>query len=435
MFEKEEKKLAVYRKKIEEIQVDQEMLNDAIQKGVQIGEKEARNRKSKRKKFFYSFAAVAILVISFVSTIRISPAFANAVASLPGMERIVELIQYDKGIEGILENDYYQPIHATEQKDDVTLTINGVILDETGMVVSYVLEAPYSIENIKYKEIRLLHDGKEVVSSMMYDNPNQKHPNRKEDLFHFIFSEPRLFEKQDFTLEIELNTKEKTVFSIPFKVPELAEEGKVYKLNKEVEIEHQKMTIDTVTIYPLRTAIQVTFDESNSMKLLHFEDMRIEDEHGEVWSKIQNGISGVGSGENTETYYLQSNYFERPEKLFLKFEKMLALPKEDAYLIVDTMKKTVLHKPSMGNFEVTNITTGSIAGRVEIEEDLPYSFFSSIENANGEMVGMKQETSSRDEEFSEFWLEFESQDAVNPLKFEFYAYPNYLYGNIEIELE
>ena len=241
--------------------------------------------------------------------------------------------------------------------------------------------------------------------------------------------------KQDFTLEIELNTKEKTVFSIPFKVPELAEEGKVYKLNKEVEIEHQKMTIDTVTIYPLRTAIQVTFDESNSMKLLHFEDMRIEDEHGEVWSKIQNGISGVGSGENTETYYLQSNYFERPEKLFLKFEKMLALPKEDAYLIVDTMKKTVLHKPSMGNFEVTNITTGSIAGRVEIEEDLPYSFFSSIENANGEMVGMEQETSSRDEEFSEFWLEFESQDAVNPLKFEFYAYPNYLYGNIEIELE
>lgn len=48
---------------------------------------------------------------------------------------------------------------------------------------------------------------------------------------------------------------------------------------------------------------------------------------------------------------------------------------------------------------------------------------------------MKQETSSRDEEFSEFWLEFESQDAVNRLKFEFYAYPNYLYGNIEIELE
>ena len=88
MFEKEEKKLAIYRKKIEEIQVDQEMLNDAIQKGVQIGEKETRNRKSKRKKFFYSFAAVAILVISFVSTIRISPAFANAVASLPGMEEL-----------------------------------------------------------------------------------------------------------------------------------------------------------------------------------------------------------------------------------------------------------------------------------------------------------------------------------------------------------
>lgn len=423
MFEKEEQKLKVYRKKVEEIQIDSEMLNDAIQKGLQIGKMEAKNRQRKRKKLFYSFAAVAILVIAFVTTIRISPAFANAVASLPGMEKIVERIQYDKGIKGIVENDYYQSVHATEQKDDVTLTIKGVILDETGMVVSYVLEALYSIENIKYKEIRLLHEGKKVVSSMMYDAPNQKHPNRKEDLFHFIFKEPRLFENQDFILEIELNTKENTVFSIPFQVPQLAEEGKVYKLNQEVEIEHQKMTIETVTIYPLRIAVQVTFDKSNSMKLLHFEDMRIEDDQGEVWGKIQNGISGVVSEGNIETYYLQSNYFERPEKLFLKFEKMQALPNEDAYLIVDTIKKKVLHKPRIGNFEVTNITTGSIAGRVEIKEDLPYSFFSSIENANGEMVGMKQETNSRDEEFSEFWLEFESQDAVNPLKFEIYAYP------------
>ena len=47
-------------------------------------------------------------------------------------------------------------VHASQMKDDLTLTINGVILDESGIVISYTLEAPYSIEELDYKKIRTL---------------------------------------------------------------------------------------------------------------------------------------------------------------------------------------------------------------------------------------------------------------------------------------
>lgn len=87
------------------------------------------------------------------------------------------------------------------------------------------------------------------------------------------------------------------------------------------------------------------------------------------------------------------------------------------------------------NIKVINITTESIEGRVEIKEDLPYAIFSSIKNANEEVIGMKSETSSRNDQYREFYLEFHSQNTISPLKFEFFAYPNYIYGNFEIELE
>ena len=56
------------------------------------------------------------------------------------MDKLVEYIHKDKGLEGIVANNYYQKIDASQTKDDVTLTIDGVILDETGMVISVALD-------------------------------------------------------------------------------------------------------------------------------------------------------------------------------------------------------------------------------------------------------------------------------------------------------
>ena len=104
-----------------------------------------------------------------------------------------------------------------------------------------------------------------------------------------------------------------------------------------------------ITVYPLRVAVNIEFDEQNDMEILQFEDMRIEDENGEVWSSIQNGTSGFGGVGNKErTYFLQSNYFKEPKKLYFKFDKVQALPKEESYLLIDLEKKEVLNKPTDG---------------------------------------------------------------------------------------
>lgn len=437
MFENEEKQLQEVRSKLEELPIPNEQLNDAIQSGFLIANSEWRAKRQKRRKSLWTIAIAAVFMLAFITSIRVSPAFANAVASIPGMGKLVEYIQYDKGLQAIMDNDYYQTVHASQMKDGLTLTINGVILDESGIVISYTLEAPYSIAALNYKEIELYHNGKEVPpGTLSYKNPDQQYENRREDIIEVLFSAKQSFATQDFVLDLQLENEMETTFSLPFTLPKEVKKGKVFELDIVVEVENQKMTIQEITVYPLRVEVKVSFDESNSMKILNFMDMRIEDEKGEVWSGIRNGTSGLGFSENEQTFYLQSNYFEQPKKLYFKFNKMQALPKDESYLLVDLQKQEVIKQPSDGEIEVTEMTQNTIVARFQVEDEkFGYFLFFTAENADGEKVESDSSGSWSDGEYQYSSIHFTKNYNESLLKVNFQAYPNYINGDISVELK
>lgn len=437
MFEHEEQQLREVKSKLDNLTIPGVQLDDAIQRGFIIADSEWRAKRRKHRKSLWTIAVAAIFLLTFVTSIRVSPVFAHAVASIPGMGKLVEYIQYDKGLQGIMDNEYYQSVHASQVKDDITLTIDGVILDESGIVIAYTLEAPYSIEDLNYKKIKLYHNGKEISPGVMtYNNPNQLHKNRKEDLLQIGFSDKQSFEGQEFVLELQLDNNAKgTVFSLPFELPEKVKKAKVYTLNKEIEVDNQKMTIQDITIYPLRVAITIAFDDANTMEIFNFEDMRIEDDKGEVWSSIRNGMTVSGVGEEERIYYLQSNYFAKPKKLYFKMNKMQALPKDESYLLVDLQKQEVLKQPSAGKIEVTEVATNRIEARFRDEKNHMYSLFLDTINADGDAVETVSEGVRMSEGFVYSDLTFKEQQHKNPLRINFSAYPNYINGDISVELK
>ena len=104
----------------------------------------------------------------------------------------------------------------------------------------------------------------------------------------YYFDEPTLFKDLSFTLDMDVLFQGEAIsFSLPFELKENVKQGKTIVLNEEVEIESQKLTIKEITIYPLRVAVKIAFDEANTKKILGFEDMRLEDENGEVWGSIR----------------------------------------------------------------------------------------------------------------------------------------------------
>lgn len=78
----------------------------------------------KRKRRLYSVvSAASIVMVLFVTSVRISPVFAQTIAKLPGFSTLVDMIAYDKGIEDIVDNDYYEELGIIVTEGDYTLTI------------------------------------------------------------------------------------------------------------------------------------------------------------------------------------------------------------------------------------------------------------------------------------------------------------------------
>ncbi|WP_277587366.1 DUF4179 domain-containing protein [Psychrobacillus antarcticus] len=434
MYEKEEEMLDISNKKLELVAVPDQLVNNAIQQGIL----QAKAKKRKRKKTLWAFSVAAILILTFVTSIRVSPAFASAVSTIPGMERFVHLIQFDKGMKAIVENDYYESIGITQVKNNITFTVDGIIIDETGAEVFYTIEAPHSLKNMDYQEIRLFNNGQELMSSISYDLPDQEQTNRKVDKFSFVFGEIEQFKNTKFELQFEVKQPNKaTSFNIPFTLKKEIKPGKIYTLNETVEIDGQQIKINEIKLYPLRVAITLEFDEQNEMKILQFEDMRIEDENGEIWSSIRNGITGFGENQNKEnTYFLQSNYFKEPKELYLKFDRVQALPKEESYLLVDFAKKLILEQPSHRKIEVLNVGSNTIELKYSpIRENHTYTLFSQGENAIGGVVDIPMQSSWGEEEGQFAEVSLDAKGIINPVKIDFIAYPNYLNGSVSIQIK
>ena len=82
---------------LEQLEIPGNQLEQAIQRAV------AQNKREKKSKkvWITSFITVAAICVLLLS-IRVSPTIAYAMAKVPGLETLVQLIQHDKGIEDIL---------------------------------------------------------------------------------------------------------------------------------------------------------------------------------------------------------------------------------------------------------------------------------------------------------------------------------------------
>ena len=436
MFEKEEEKLNELRKQMEHVETPHKEIDGAILQGMERAKREKQIRRTKRKNGLWTLAVSAIVLITLVTSIRVSPAFANAVGSIPGMEKIVSLIQFDKGVTAAIENDYYQVIGVAQTKDQITLTIDGVILDESGMNIFYTLNSPHSLEKVELKRFTLENKEEIPPSSFSYGHMNDgEDVNVYSDRIDYHFPEPITFKDLSFTFNLNLGLNGKdTEFSLPFEIPENVKPSITHNLNQVVEIENQKFTIQEVTIHPLRVGVKISFDPTNSMKILHFEDMRLEDENGEVWGSIANGTTGRSVSDTEKIYYLQSNYFEKPEELYLRINKLQALDKDESELVINIDNQKILNKPEAFDIRLSQASHSGIEIHL-YGEDFPYGLFSEVTDANGAKIEISTSGFSDRENFNTHDVTFRDPINTSVVHLPLSYFPNYIIGETSIQIK
>lgn len=305
------------------------------------------NKEKKRRQRLLSSTVLFVVLLSFVFSIRMSPTVASYMSKIPGFEPIVRMIAYDKGIEAIIDNEYFEEIHATASANGLTVTIVGVIADQSGMSIFYEVDAPVDIAKFNMPNIQLLQGGEDVSGSMSFGWYSGKPMQHVETVIEVSNNAGISYNSKDFEVIFQFDDEKQTKIQLPFTLKNEIQPEKVFTYNKEVEVNGQKFTIENVRISPLRIALDITIDPSNTMQLLEIADLKLIDENGNKWGSKRNGLINSGNiRDGHYTLHMQSNYFEQPKRLTLAIGSVYAVPKGQDFIEVDFGKQKVVSKPA-----------------------------------------------------------------------------------------
>ncbi|WP_391209516.1 DUF4179 domain-containing protein [Psychrobacillus sp. L4] len=421
------------KEELEAIEIPKEALYKARGKAVH------QHRLTKRRKRrLYSVASVAaIVLLLFVTSIRVSPVFAQVMAKIPGFDSIVHMISYDKGISDIVENDYYEELGIVVKKGDYTLTLQGVVADHSGMTIFYKLESPFDLSKLSITSLEVSQQGIPFGVINSYTASKTGKRTVQEDQVEITSPHDLSYNNKTFEFNLHLSdaTDAETKFSVPFTLTKPIEQPKVYEVNQAVVVDGQTINIKQLKISPLRAEIRLAADEQNTMQLLKFISVRLIDENGEDWVLPRNSWGGFGNlREGEVSLFVQSNYFRQPKKLTLVMERIQALPKGSDFIEVDFEKKKVLYVPNELDITI------QVPSDNTMEVTYPsggWNLFSEIVDQEGNDFSrnlIEMHVVSRENPYVKEVYTFDFDNAVNPIRFNINSYPMYLDGKVEIDI-
>ncbi|KIL36605.1 hypothetical protein SD71_06165 [Cohnella kolymensis] len=434
-----------------------------ILQGIEKGraERDVRRRSFRRK--IGSSAAVCLLLICCVFSIRISPVFASMVRDIPGMEAFVDLIRnQDRGLQLAVDNDFIQPVGVSDEHDGVRFTVEGILADETRLVIFYAIEAANweadaRIDNPAVKDIH----GKSLPASYSYGDPSDSEQDGRANVYRGTIDMQMV--GQAIPKELVLSTKIKLydnslapvdarISDIPQpRVAEVPDDRPVYQvtipvdhakfagmkeeypLNKTIEVEGQRIHILKATVHPLRIAVELAYDEKNLKHIFGPGDIHLTDDKGTVWN------SYLATGN---TIYFESNFFDKPKELYVEGKWFRAVEKDKMEVVIDTDAKKMIKAPDdklrlKEVAEVNGFLKMTLAYVVDNEEDnMGYSFleqaFKDGEGNTYKMADVANVVSSTRSFRGEGTATSESYHYLNikdynqPLTFKVWNYPNYI---------
>lgn len=424
-----------------------ETAEEAIRRGISRAKAERRRTRRAKAWLRLSASAAAVFIMLFALSIRISPDFASAVSRLPGMEKIVELIAYDRGLVAAVDHDYYQPIGVSDTHDGLTLTIDGVIRDEGRIVLFYTITDEDGITGARLArpEFRLL-DGSYLEGGLSY---SYVYPEEKampagtysSQLDIWISGEEL---PDQFTLEAKLETGNvmlSPTWEIPMQLrPFSKEDLRTYTLDQTVIIEGQSIHFRSVTVYPTRIAVDVEFDEANSKEIFSFLDLTLIGDHGEQLISIGSDRSG-----NQQTIYFVGSSFSLPDSLRITGSAARAVDKDQMELVLDTDRNKMIQAPDekvqIGYVEKGNgmdewLTVTLVLSGILEEDHMHYRLIASdFRDASGttfQMRDLRQTSSGGNPGEQQITFYIPDQDYEQPLTFRIESYPGYIHEPFEI---
>ncbi|MEK5333738.1 DUF4179 domain-containing protein [Lysinibacillus sp. FSL W8-0992] len=388
-------------------------------------------REKRKKKRIVSVAIVFLCCLSLLFSIRVSPTIASYVAKIPGLEAIVLAVGRDKGIKDIVDNHYYEEINVTQNKDGLSLTLQGVIADYSGFVLYYDADAPFEL----FLEKVQLFQGEDEIEcgcSFTHNASNQTNISSSVD---FSFLEPIAYTSKDFKAVFHFNDKDKgnIEITIPFSLQNEIAQEKVFNANRTVDVQGQKLTIKQIRRSPLKLALDIEVDEENTMQIIALEDIAVVTESGERRETDRNRSSIYRNNSNGKfTVYLQSNYFDDSESLKLIIGAVQAVPKGEDFIEVDFATQKIISKPDYLDWDISVEQQSLKTAAKKWDNRERHMFFVSALKADGTVLEFAGGSYADDDEYLYATETFKKYDGKAKILIDYYFNP--IGQNIELKI-
>lgn len=433
--------LNAMKEQVEQLAIPPE-IDEAIRQGIRAGRALRRRRMRTR---MASYAACLLLIV-MMATIRFSPTVAAYVGDIPGLRSLVQFIHYDKGLRLALENDFMQPVGLSDEQDGIKWTVDGIVVDESRVIVFYSFDnvdgqpSVFDIQSVKLANIP------NASASFGTSYFNEDWERRQGTIEFYIHDDTRIPERLDLELKTskvtELNTNDLTwTLEIPVDTNKFEGQKTIYSINQTVTVEGQRITFGTMTVYPTRIGLEVEYDPTNTKKLFAFDDIRIEDESGETFGTINNGISASNVSDNRVILYFQSNYFRQPERLYLRASSIRALDKNKLEVQVDLERNELLARPD-DKLTLNHVGNGLEDGKrvldFGLKNDDPldqHRTFSLFANTYRDASGRSFDSNRSGSSFDRYQLYIEDVEYLMPLILTVNDYPSRIRGDINVRVK
>ncbi|WP_438351207.1 DUF4179 domain-containing protein [Paenibacillus sp. FA6] len=454
----------------------------AITEGIRQGQTKMAYRKKQRRRRFAGAIAASILLFSCLFTIKVSPVFAAIVGDIPGLQKFVDMINNtsDKGIKLALDHDFIQPVGVSDEHEGMKFTVQGIIADDSRMIVFYDIQLPENDYPVRLDRFSLTDiSGEKLQASISYNDSREADQDFQEAGIQRGTAEFELPQGVSLPSEVVLKvlltnlestntsnvTKDMIVgneeipvtglgdvggtefnVNIPIDQEKFAALRHEYILGETIQIEGQKVTFSKAVVSPLRVSLYMDYDDHNSKQIFGPGDIQLVDDEGTVWRNIS---GSMGVGRNHPVYHFESPYFKEPKWLTIEGSWFRALDRNQMSVIVDTEKGEILQAPDekLNLYKMTNLEKALkldfSLSILDPEDNMMYNLFDSeFTDANGkryptadleEIISGYFEGRSMREQHSLYYIEKDSY--AQPLTLTVYDYPAYIREAYKIRIK
>ncbi len=332
-----------------------------------------RAKKSRRRAAILKTPSIffASLAAAFVIAVNLFPAVALAMSDIPALKELVRAVALDKSLKAAVDHEYYQAIGESQTQEDVTVTVDYMILDSTHISLFFRVEAPVKegTWNYKFRDV----NGNELTAFITADSVYE--PGKTEEVsLDFIHAEEM---PEDFIFTVTVNAAGNDTFSFQLHPDSQYIKAKAtIIIDRWIEVMEQRIYLKSLDIYPTQSILHLDYDDKNSAVIDGLE-VTFEDEKGNMYGvPTGDGVTAWSEGEDQGALalYYESSYFSDSSDLTLYINGIRMKDKDKLYGEIDYSRKTITNMPEGVSVDSMTMEDTTLVVVIKNASERPNSF-------------------------------------------------------------